>query len=81
MLELLEDDEDADEHDEEVLPVEKEWLEQGGDWQENEIAQVKENIENLEFQLEAQKLIKTSKTRFERIDCTAHVADLRKFTL
>ena len=82
MLQLVEDDDHEEEDDdEEVLPVEREWLDQDGDWQENEIRQVQENVENLEFHLEAQKLIKTTKTRFKRLDCTAHVADLSKFSL
>ena len=81
MLQLVEDDDQEEEDDEEVLPVEREWLDQDGDWQENEIRQVQENVENLEFHLEAQKLIKTTKTRFKRLDCTAHVADLSKFSL
>ena len=79
MLELLDDDPDDD--DDVVLPVEKEWLDQGGSWAEDEVARVKENVENLEFSLEATKLIKTSRTRFKRIDCSAHVVNLCKFPL
>ena len=72
ILEILDDDEEEDDDDNSSFEVEE--MDQ-----EEEAEKVKESVEELALHISAQKLVRTSRTRFKRIDCSAHVVNLCKF--
>ena len=73
ILEILDDDKE-EEDDDDNSSFEVEEMDQ-----EEEAEKVKESVEELALHISAQKLVRTSRTRFKRIDCSAHVVNLCKF--
>ena len=73
ILEILDDDEE-EEDDDDNSSFEVEEMDQV-----EEVEKVKECVEELALHISAQKLVRTSRTRFKRIDCSAHVVNLCKF--
>ena len=69
ILEQLEEEEEIKIDDYETLDV------QLGD----EMEKVQENVEELELHLDSQRLVRSSRTKYKRIRCTAHVINLCKF--
>ena len=72
ILEQLEEEEEIEIDDYETLDV------QLGD-ESSEMEKVQENVEELELHLDSQRLVRSSRTKYKRIRCTAHVINLCKF--
>ena len=74
ILDIIDDDEEEEEEDDD----DDSSYEVGEMDQEEEAEKVKESVEELALHLSAQKLVRTARTRFKRIDCSAHVVNLCK---
>ena len=70
ILDQLEEDEEIEIDDYETLDV--------GD-ESSEMEKVQENVEELTLHLDSQRLVRSSRTKYKRIRCTAHVINLCKF--